>query len=270
MSDDSGWPPARNCSTRRKPLTRARRAERQAAQAPDGRDRQGLRLRRAERQGRLLDLFDGRRQLIVQHFMFDPSWDDGCPSCTAGSDEISPGLLRHLHARDTNLVVVSARPSSAGVQGTPRMDLPVVLVVRERLQPATTSRSTRRSTPIHVELPQSEEHEQPGRAVTSRDRRSSRAESMFLRDGDTIFHTCSMFARGAEATLGGSYYFLDLTPLGRQEEWEEPKGRADAARSSSRPRPEPTGSVAIVTAGERERAASPAPPRSRPVPLCHA
>jgi len=54
----------------------------------------------------LIDLFDGRRQLIVQHFMFDPSWDDGCPSCTAASDEISPGLLAHLHARDTTLAVV--------------------------------------------------------------------------------------------------------------------------------------------------------------------
>jgi predicted dithiol-disulfide oxidoreductase (DUF899 family) len=52
-----------------------------------------------------------------------------------------------------------------------------------------------------------------------------------LRDGDTIFHTYSMFARGAEAT-GGSYYFLDLTALGRQEEWEEPKGRADIARGN--------------------------------------
>src|SRR6476646_5900999 len=58
----------------------------------------------------LLDLFEGRRQLIVQHFMFDPSWDDGCPSCTAGSDEISDGLLRHLHVRDTTFAVVSRAP----------------------------------------------------------------------------------------------------------------------------------------------------------------
>ena len=50
-------------------------------------------------------------------------------------------------------------------------------------------------------------------------------ESYFLRDGDEVFHTYSVYARGAEAT-GGSYYFLDQTALGRQEEWEEPKGRA--------------------------------------------
>src|SRR5438876_12207896 len=58
----------------------------------------------------LLDLFDGRRQLIVRHFMFDPSWDEGCPSCSAGADEISDGLLAHLHARDTTLVVVARAP----------------------------------------------------------------------------------------------------------------------------------------------------------------
>ncbi len=58
----------------------------------------------------LRDLFDGRRQLIVQHFMFDPTRDEGCPSCSAASDELSDGLLNHLHARDTTLVVVSRAP----------------------------------------------------------------------------------------------------------------------------------------------------------------
>ena len=58
----------------------------------------------------LLDMFDGRRQLIIQHFMFDPSWDEGCPSCTAGSDELSEGLLRHINARDTSFAAVSRAP----------------------------------------------------------------------------------------------------------------------------------------------------------------
>ena len=57
-------------------------------------------------------------------------------------------------------------------------------------------------------------------------------QSCFLRDGDRVFHTYSDYARGAEMT-GGSYYFLDLTALGRQEEWEEPKGRAAAAHAAS-------------------------------------
>ncbi len=55
--------------------------------------------------------------------------------------------------------------------------------------------------------------------------------SAFLRNGDSIFHTYSVYARGTEM-LGGSYYFLDLTALGRQEEWEEPKGRATKVHSN--------------------------------------
>ncbi|MGH2393816.1 MAG: DUF899 domain-containing protein, partial [Candidatus Limnocylindria bacterium] len=57
---------------------------------------------------RLLDLFAGHRQLIVYHFMFDPSWDEGCPSCSLLVDNI--GHLSHLHARDTSLALVSRAP----------------------------------------------------------------------------------------------------------------------------------------------------------------
>jgi predicted dithiol-disulfide oxidoreductase (DUF899 family) len=55
--------------------------------------------------------------------------------------------------------------------------------------------------------------------------------SFFLRVDDEVFHTYSVYARGGE-TLGGSYYFLDMTALGRQEDWEEPKGRAEAVRAA--------------------------------------
>lgn len=58
----------------------------------------------------LVDLFEGRPQLIIYHFMFDPAWDDGCPSCTAGTDELSPGFLEHLHTRDTGYAMVSRAP----------------------------------------------------------------------------------------------------------------------------------------------------------------
>src|SRR3954454_9189267 len=58
----------------------------------------------------LTDLFEGRSQLIVYHFMFDPDWDAGCPSCTAGTDELSPGLLEHLRVRDTSYAMVSRAP----------------------------------------------------------------------------------------------------------------------------------------------------------------
>src|ERR1700744_1425839 len=58
----------------------------------------------------LEQLFEGRTQLIVCHFMFDPGWEDGCSSCTAGADEMSAGHLEHLHARDTTLAYVSRAP----------------------------------------------------------------------------------------------------------------------------------------------------------------
>ena len=61
-------------------------------------------------QASLLDLFGGYRQLILGHMMFDPRWDDGCPSCSAGADEVSHGLIEHLHQRDTELVYVSRAP----------------------------------------------------------------------------------------------------------------------------------------------------------------
>src|SRR4029079_7737391 len=58
----------------------------------------------------LLDLFDGERQLVVQHFMFSPDMEDGCPSCTAAVDELSDGLLEHLKARSTVYAVVARAP----------------------------------------------------------------------------------------------------------------------------------------------------------------
>ena len=58
--------------------------------------------------------------------------------------------------------------------------------------------------------------------------------SCFLRVDDRVFHTYSSYARGAEAT-GGSYYFLDLTALGRQEDWEEPKGRGSGGLKAGSP-----------------------------------
>ena len=58
----------------------------------------------------LLDLFEGRPQLILYHFMFHPDWDEGCPSCTAGTDELSPGFIEHLNTRDTTYAMASRAP----------------------------------------------------------------------------------------------------------------------------------------------------------------
>ncbi len=183
----------------------------------------------------LLDLFEGHRQLIVVHFMFDPSWENGCPSCTAGADEMSNGHFEHLHARDTRLVYVSRAPlakleaykerrgwtfpwySSYGSDFN--YDFRVTLdddVAPVEYNYRTKAEHERAGTSASVEGEQP--FEMPGR-------------SCFLRDGDDVFHTYSVYARGLE-TIGGSYYMLDETALGRQEDWEEPKGRATGARAA--------------------------------------
>ncbi|SFB37791.1 Predicted dithiol-disulfide oxidoreductase, DUF899 family [Lentibacillus halodurans] len=183
---------------------------------------------------RLLNLFDGRRQLFVRHFMFDPSWDNGCPSCSAAADEVSKGLLEHLNARDTTFVTISRAP------------LAKIEAYKEKKGwnfPWYSSYGSDFNYDFHVTLDESivpieynyrtkAELEQAGIHVGDEQPTELPGHSCFLRDGDRVFHTYSMYARGAEV-LGGSYYFLDLTALGRQEAWEEPKSRAISPRSAN-------------------------------------
>ena len=174
----------------------------------------------------LLDLFEGCHQLLISHFMFDPAWDDGCPSCSAGADEVSDGLLRHLDARDTRLVYVSRAPLDK---------IESYKAHKGWRFPWYSSYGSDFNYDFHVTLDESvapveynyrtnAEYEAAG-APTGEEPFEGPGLSCFLRDGDRVFHTYSTYARGLEQ-LGGSYYFLDLTALGRQEDWEEPKGRA--------------------------------------------
>ena len=183
----------------------------------------------------LLDLFDGRRQLIVSHFMFDPGWDEGCSSCSAGADEMSAGLLRHLHTRDTSLAYVSRAPLAKieKYKASKGWTFPWYSSYGSDFNYDFHVTLDDSVTPIEYNYRTKAEHEQAGTAyyVASEQPIEGPGMSCFLRDGDRVFHTYSMYARGAE-TLGGSYYFLDLTALGRQEDWEEPKGRADSARGA--------------------------------------
>jgi predicted dithiol-disulfide oxidoreductase (DUF899 family) len=176
----------------------------------------------------LLDLFEGRRQLIIGHFMFDPSWDDGCPSCTAGADEMASGQLEHLHIRDTTFAYVSRAPIAKIEDYKARKGWTF---------PWYSSYGSDFNHDFHVTLDESvaplvynyrtkSEWEQLGAPLSEGE---LPGRSSFLRDGDTVYHTYSVYARGLE-TIGGSYYMLEETALGRQEEWEEPKGRATDAR----------------------------------------
>jgi len=184
---------------------------------------------------RLLDLFDGRTQLIIYHFMFDPAWEDGCPSCSAGIDELSPGFLEHLHTRDTTFAMVSRAPLAKlerwkAVKG---WDLPWYsssgsdfnydfgVTIDESVAPGRYNFRTKAEYEATGSdfFDYDQPFEMPGR-------------SCFLQVDGRVYHTYSQYARGLEST-GGSYYFLDLTALGRQEEWEEPKGRSESARSAT-------------------------------------
>jgi predicted dithiol-disulfide oxidoreductase (DUF899 family) len=180
----------------------------------------------------LADLFGESRQLVVQHFMFDPEWEEGCPSCSGAADEISSGLLEHLKARDTSFVVVSRAPLekieryrqrkgwSFGWYSSFGSDFNYDFNV-------TIDAS---AAPVMWNYRTMEELEQVDLGWLGEGSSEQPGYSMFLRDGEAIFHTYSMYARGTES-LGGSYYFLDMTALGRQEEWEEPKGRVANPRA---------------------------------------
>jgi predicted dithiol-disulfide oxidoreductase (DUF899 family) len=187
----------------------------------------------------LADLFDGQRQLVVYHFVFDPSWDDGCSSCTAGCDELSAGLLAHLGARATAYAVVARAPYDkiAAYKEKRGWTFPFFssfgsdfnydfhATIDESKAPLEINYRTRKeleapeAAKLHWILEQDQPFENPG-------------FSFFLRDGAAIFHTNSTFARGTEA-CSDSYGILDHTALGRQEDWEEPKGRADDPHSAT-------------------------------------
>jgi predicted dithiol-disulfide oxidoreductase (DUF899 family) len=184
----------------------------------------------------LLDLFDGRRQLVVQHFMFNPEWEDGCGSCTAVVDELSDGLLRHLGARETAYAVV-ARAALAKLEK--------YRAKRGWRIPLYSSYGSDFNYDFHVTLDASvapimfnyrgpEELRAAGLEWildTGSQPMEQPGMSVFLRDGDRVFHTYSTFGRGTEQ-MGGGYGILDMTALGRQEDWEKPAGRAATSRDA--------------------------------------
>ena len=143
----------------------------------------------------LLDLFDGRRQLIVDHFMFDPSWEDGCPSCSSTVDGMPSTLRKSLQSRDTSLVLISRAPLAK-------------LEAYRRRRNWTLPWFSSYGSDFNYDLGYTD------------DEGEKQGFSVFLHEGEDLFHTYSTTGRGVDILLT-TYNYLDLTPLGRQEPWEE-------------------------------------------------
>lgn len=176
----------------------------------------------------LLELFGDSPQLLIYHAMFDPAWEQPCPGCAAGMDETAPGLFEHLHTRDTSYIMVSRAPYAklAATQVARGWKFPwyssygssfnydFQVTLDDAVAPVMYNFRTR------AELAEA----QPDWRIE--DSTEMPGFSSFLRVGNSVFHTYSAYARGTEAH-GSAYSLLDMTALGRQEDWEEPKGRAE-------------------------------------------
>jgi predicted dithiol-disulfide oxidoreductase (DUF899 family) len=174
----------------------------------------------------LLDLFEGRDQLLVYHFMWLHDEGTGCPSCSFIVDNI--GDLSHLHARHTTLVLVSRAPLADLAAYRKRMGWNV---------PWYSSLGSDFNYDFHVSIDASiapVEYNYKTQAELEADNVAWRdwsgeqpGTSAFLRHGDRVFHTYSSYARGGDLLIG-TYNWLDLTARGRQEDFEEPPGRSDS------------------------------------------
>jgi len=166
-------------------------------------------------QGRrtLADLFEGRRQLMVQHFMLGPGWEEGCPSCSFMADH-TDGMNVHLEARDLTFVAISHAPLGEIERFRRRMGWRFKWVSSAgsdfnhdfHVSFTPPAQQGRPSEPVYYNYaPQPFECEElPGISVFYRD------------DAGTVFHTYSTYRRGVEAMMG-TYNLLDLTPKGRDE-----------------------------------------------------
>jgi predicted dithiol-disulfide oxidoreductase (DUF899 family) len=159
----------------------------------------------------LADLFDGRSQLIVYHFMFGPGWQEGCPSCSYVADHFD-GSIMHLANRDTTLAAVSRAPLAEIEAFKKRMgwkfqwvssfgsdfnfDYHVSFTPEEKASGKVEYNYTKGEFPSE---------EAPGASVFAKDAAGE------------VFHTYSSYARGLDI-LVGTYNFLDLVPKGRDED----------------------------------------------------
>jgi predicted dithiol-disulfide oxidoreductase (DUF899 family) len=150
----------------------------------------------------LLDLFEGRTQLVIHHFMFAPEWESGCPCCSAFLDQV--GHLAHLRARNTSFAAVSRAPFTRILPFKARMGWAV---------PWYSSWNSDFNLDFEATVAPLGE---PGGRLVERP-----GVSCFLRDHDRVFHTYSVYD-GSLDELGTTAGLLDLTVLGRSPAGGEP------------------------------------------------
>jgi predicted dithiol-disulfide oxidoreductase (DUF899 family) len=159
----------------------------------------------------LADLFAGRSQLVIYHFMFGPDWNEGCPSCSFVSDHID-GALAHLAARDVTMVMVSRTPLAKIEAFKKRMGWRFRWV---------SSYGSEFNADFHVSFTKDEMAQgKVNYNYTMQEFPSAEAPglSVFYNDaGGDVFHTYSTYGRGLEPLLG-TYMILDLVPKGRDED----------------------------------------------------
>lgn len=160
---------------------------------------------------RLLDLFEGCSQLIVQHVMFGPDADAACPMCSFWLDGVDP-MRPHLRARDVNFVAVSRAPVAALSAYRQRMGWGFDWVSSG----ANNFNHDFQVSPTQAELEAGET--QYNYARTTARMQDMHGASVFLRgEGDQVLHTYSTYARGLDP-MNAAYAYLDLTPVGRNED----------------------------------------------------
>ena len=159
----------------------------------------------------LADLFDGRSQLIVYHFMLGPDWEEGCKSCSFWADNFN-GIPIHLNHRDVTFTAVSRAP------------LARIEAYRKRMGwsfPWASSYGSDFNFDYHVSF--SPEQIADGKAYSNYEVRPNTVSeqvgiSVFYRnERNEVFHTYSCYARGVDM-LNGAYHYLDLAPKGRDED----------------------------------------------------
>ena len=163
----------------------------------------------------LNDLFEGRRQLIVYHFMFDPAWDKGCPGCTSWVDAL--GDLSLLNRRDTTFVAISRAPLAKldAYQAQKGWSLPWVSSFGSDFNYDFHVTLDAKVSPVEYNY-----RTQPATGHSGRMEGEEHGLSVFFRLDTAVFHTYSAFARGCES-LTDAYRLLDMTPYGRQQDFED-------------------------------------------------